>query len=174
MFPYTLTTLTTIVTGVGAAVVEDVEAECGSIDRVCLLVPGEIAWDQCDCGQFAQTITGIVGSSGFPTPALDTKQTPCGPNEVIISVTESLVRCVPGPDDNGEPPTCAALLDSAITLECDRYVMRHATRCYLKSLYDAYSITGFSVGNATAVGPSGLCVGVELSYSFGLSYHGCC
>lgn len=171
---YTLTTVAVIVTGAGQAVSDDLEADDAGVDRTCLLVPGDIAWDSCDCGQLAQTVTSVSPSSAFPTVSADTPQTPCGPNQMIVNVTLSLVRCVTGVDENGNPPPCDVLLAEAVRLERDRFIARRAVRCYLQELYDALRLTGFSVGTSTSVGPEGLCGGSELTYSFGIGAAGCC
>lgn len=159
-----------VVTGVGMCVVDDLDrTEWGSPDRICLAVPGEIAWDDCQCGQFAQTITQDVPSENFPIAATDRRTTACGPQHLVVSVTASLVRCVTGINRrDGKPPTCDELLRDARRLEDDRTALRLGVTCCLRALRDAYTITEFTVGAATTVGPQGGCVGVELTYQFGL------
>jgi hypothetical protein len=163
-----------IVTGAAQAVRDEIiDLGCGDVNRFCPLVPGEIAWDECDCGQFAQTITQTFPSNSFPTPAVDTRQTACGPQLLAVNVTASLTRCVPVPNDNGSSPTCDALLDAAIIMECDRQALRTAITCYLLNLRNTYRIHEFTVGNATSVGPQGGCAGIELTYQFGVA-NMCC
>lgn len=174
MYTYSLDIASIIVTGAGQAVVDELEESGYGVDRACLLVPGQIAWDNCDCGQLAQTINSVVTSNNFAVPAADTPTTPCGPNLILVNVTLSLVRCVRGPDDNGRPPECSDLLQDALQAERDRFIARHALRCYLKPLYDAMHLVGFTIGAATSVGPEGLCGGIELPYTFGLTNAGCC
>lgn len=174
VYTYSLDIVGIIVTGVGQAVVAELNELDVPVSRACLLVPGEIAWDECDCGQLAQTVSSIAPSNNFPAPAADTPQTPCGPNQIVVNVTLSLVRCVTGPNDNGAPPTCGSLLTDAMQLERDRFVARTEIRCALKALYDAHLLTGFTVGTAVSVGPQGLCAGVEVPYSFGIANAGCC
>lgn len=159
-----------VVTGAAQAVRDEiVELGCGDVNRFCPLVPGAIAWDECDCGQLAQTITQIFPSNVFPTPATDTRQTACGPQLSVVNVTLSLTRCVPIVDDNGSPPSCDALLASAVILECDRQAVRTAVACHLLALRDTYQIHDFSIGPAVSVGPEGACAGVELTYQFAVS-----
>ena len=174
MYTYSLDIVSIIVTGAGQAVVDELDEQGVGVNRACLLVPGSIAWDECDCGQLAQTVTTVVASNNFPSPAADTPQTPCGPNQLVVNVTLSLVRCVHVTDDNGNPPRCAKLLQDALQLERDRFTVRRELRCYLKDLYDRNLLTGFSIGNASSVGPEGACAGVEVNYSFGLVNSGCC
>lgn len=170
---YTALALSAVVTGAGEAVRLALTATtAGAPSRVCLLVPGEIAWDNCDCGQLAQTITEVYPSDTFPVPANDSRRTACGPNLTVARVKLSLVRCVRGPTD-GDPPSCADLLADALVLESDRYVARTALACYLAGRRDAYAITDFAVGAGVSVGPQGDCAGVEVAYLVGLG-SACC
>lgn len=163
-----------VVTGVGQCVVDELaETDAGVPDRVCLAVPGEIAWDRCDCGQFAQTITGDTPSQVFPQPASEVPRGHCGPPLLVINVTASVVRCVPGMDDDGNPPTCGALLDAARVVEIDREALRRAITCCLRELHTTYRITDYTVGATTTVGPLGGCAGVNMTYQFGVNYT-CC
>lgn len=141
---------------------------CGAVDRFCRLVPGEIAWDQCDCGLFSQTITATYPSDTFPAPANDQPQTECGPLLIVYSVTAELVRCAPTVDDDGTAPTCDRLEDAARTLECDRQALRLGITCALNELRDTDRIIEFTVGAATTTGPQGGCVGVSLPYQIGV------
>lgn len=163
-----------VVTGAGQSVRDLlITTGCGDVNRACLIVPGEIAWDECDCGQLAQTITQTYPSNNFPVAATDQRQTPCGPQMLVITVQASIVRCVPIINDNGAPPTCVSLEDAAIQLECDRHVLRQGITCYLRELRNNYRIHDFTVGSATSIGPQGACAGVDLIYQFGIS-NTCC
>jgi hypothetical protein len=174
MYSYSLDIVGVVVTGAGQAVVDELEDLGYDVDRVCLMVPGDIAWDECDCGQLAQTVTAVSPSNAFPQVTADTGITPCGPNQLVVAVTLSLIRCVTGPDDSGHSPKCSVLLRDALQIERDRFIARTQLRCYLKNLYDQNLLTGFTVGGATTVGPNGLCAGIEMNYSFGLVNAGCC
>lgn len=171
---YTPTHVVDTVTTVATAVRERIIAEGGGdVNRFCPLVPGAIAWDECDCGQLAQTIPQVYPSDIFPAPASDTRTTPCGPQFIVVTVVLSLTRCVQGINDNGFAPTCAQLLDDALVLEADRYAVRKAILCALRELRDTYDIAEFSVGATTSVGPEGMCAGIEQAYAFALS-NVCC
>jgi hypothetical protein len=162
-----------VVVGAGQAVHQELVSLDADVDRACYLVPGDVAWDECDCGQLAQTVTEVVPSSSFPTPATDTRQTPCGPGLAMVRVRLSLVRCVPGMDDNGTPPACDDLAVAALALETDRWVVRRVVPCYLQELRRTYVILDYAVGAGTSVGPLGGCAGVELLYTFGVA-DACC
>lgn len=155
------------VTGVGDCVRAELAATSGGVpDRVCLAVPGQIVWDDCDCGQFAQTITGVNPSRNPPQPATDQGQ--CQTPYLIVDVTSSVVRCVPTIDENGNAPSCADLLASALQLEEDKAAVRRGvTRCLCDLLHQD-RIVGFAVGAQTAVGEQGGCAGSELTWQFWL------
>lgn len=166
----------TVVTGTGEYVVSELADTRGRTpDRVVLVTPGQIAWDKCDCGQFAQTITSIASSSAFPTPASDVPVRGCGHTMQIVSVTASLIRCITGPV-NGTAPSPAALVNDALIIEEWRTVLRKSIVCHLKSLRDSnpMKIYDFTVGPATSVGPEGLCGGLEINYSFAVSNEAMC
>jgi hypothetical protein len=158
------------VTGVGEYIRSElVSTEGGVPQRFVLITPGSIAWDNCDCGQFAQTINSVASSRVFPTPASDVPEQPCGHPLAVVSVTLSLLRCIPGFDAKGNPPSVAALLDTARVIEEDRQVVRRALSYYLKTLRDEYKIINYTIGIAQSVGPEGQCGGIELTYSFGIN-----
>lgn len=170
-------TAAVIVTGVGMCVVEELQStpESGGVPinmRVCLLVPGNIAWDACDCGQFAQTIQSDYPTLTFPTDASDQVLGAgggCNDRPIVYQVLASIVRCVPGLDASGKPPSCAKLQPAAAIMVADAFVLRNAITCCLSDMQDAGTIDKFVVGRANYVGPEGNCAGVELSYKFELS-----
>lgn len=150
------------------------DTEAGLPNRFCPLVPGEIAWDECECGQLAGTIVDIYPSGNFPQAINDTPQSKCGPPLIVVSASLSLVRCVPVPDNNGKGPTCDKLFAAAVTLEIDRFTARRALRCCLKGMYTRLEIANFTVGNAVSVGPEGMCAGFTMPFLIGFTNEGCC
>lgn len=167
----------TIVTGVGTYVVSELADTYGGLpQRVVLATPGAIAWDSCDCGQFAQTITSVGSSITFPTPTNDIPVRGCGHPFEVVNVTLSLLRCIPGagPGNTDIAPAPDKLLNAALILEEDRLVVRRALVCYLTSLRDEYRIHDFTVGTAVSVGPDGLCGGMEINYALGISNSAVC
>lgn len=161
-----------VVTGVGEAVAAAlVDTRGGSPQRIALAVPGQIAWDACDCGQLAQTITSIASAKTANTPATDSAAFACGHALMVVSVTLSLVRCVPGTDEITAlslAPPADTLLAAALVLEEDRTVVRTSLLRHLKSLWDEYQIRDFTIGAANSVGPEGVCGGVEITYTITL------
>lgn len=174
---YTVDNLFIIVTGAAVAAYQELAATpAGAPDRFCPAVPGEVAWDECECGLFVQTIQEVVPSSNFPTPAADQRTTACGPALVIVTVQASILRCVSTVADGGNPPpvpTCATLLAESRTLEEDRIAVRRGITCFLRAQRDAYRILDFSVGAQSTLGPQGMCAGSIMPYRFALSNF-CC
>ena len=169
-------TAAVIVTGVGMCVVEELQntPESGGVPanmRVCLLVPGNIAWDGCDCGQFAQTIQRDYPTLTFPVDASELVLGAgggCSSRPIAYQVLASIVRCVPGLEASGKPPSCAKLQTSASIMAADAFALRRAIECCLNDLQDDNVIEKFSVGAVSYVGPEGNCAGVELIYKFEL------
>lgn len=161
-----------IVTGVGEAVATALEdTRGGRPKRIAFAVPGQIAWDECDCGQLAQTITSITSAKTSNTPSTESAAFACGHPLMIVNVTLSLVRCVPGTDEitaTSIAPTVSTLLGAALTLEEDRTVVRTSLLRHLRTLFDEYKIRDFTIGAATSVGPEGVCGGIEITYTITL------
>lgn len=170
---YSGTSATSLVRDVGVAVHQALDDAGRGIDRACYVVPGDIAWDECHCGMLAQTITQIQPTSSAPQPAVNVRWTACGPGIALVNVTLVVIRCVPIPDENGNPPTCDALDDAAVILEQDRHLMRKTVACYLQTLRSGYEILEYGVNVAASVGPLGACAGVELPYWFAVQ-DDCC
>jgi hypothetical protein len=170
MLTFSPIALGVVVTGVGQAVRDElITSGGGDVNRVCLAVPGEIAWDACECGQLAQSITATTPSIIFPTPATDQRVTACGPALVVVNVILSVTRCVTVMTPNSaQSPACDVLLGEALTLERDRYAVARGVTCYLRQLKENFVITDYAVGGTTSVGPAGGCAGVQLTYQFGV------
>lgn len=176
---FVASTAFTIVTGCGQAAVDELTAtDAGAPARVCLAVPGDIAWDSCGpeaCqGQFAQTMTRWPYSNNNRDEAsFFGDYNLCGPDYVGVDVTASILRCVPGPDDNGDPPTCAQLQAAALILLLDEEAVRTGITCCLRERLDSNQIFGFQIFPSVSQGPQGMCAGSTLNYRFWLPNCGC-
>lgn len=172
-----LTTFAPTVTGIGAAVLEALESTPAGVPdnfRACLLVPGAIAADGCDCGQLALTITRIFPSSNFPTEAtVDEASAACAPPILAATITVSLFRCAPTVDDDLAPPLCDALLATAVSWDADVAAIRRALACHLAGLANNDLILGYVIGATTPVGPDGACIGADTTITIGLNNCGC-
>lgn len=131
--------------------------------RACI-VPGAIAWDDCECdgGQLAvavqrqffsevipQEVGEILGVGGCPSPYLTA--------EIVVQI----IRCAPQPEEQALSPTCRALDQSAQVVVRDAWYVLKATACTLAAEVDE-KIAGYLVTEQPIVGPEGACVGSEL------------
>jgi hypothetical protein len=137
--------------------------------RTCLLVPGNIAWDGCECGQLALTIQRTYPSQKFPA---DASEDPilggCRDGPKAVQALASITRCVSGITDGvpPRPPTCAALYADALVQQADAFALDRAVRCCLKAFNDNHVIWNYRVGGINFVGPDGGCAGSELIFKF--------
>ena len=156
---------TAVVTGIGAALA----ASANGVPGRQLVTQGQIAWDGCDCsGQLALTINRTYPSRGFPTDSSNIK-TNCNEAVVIASMSIQLVRCYPGPDQNGNPPTPQALTDATTRSLQDKFIVRSTLKCILDSMYKASQqvIADYIVLDQTPLGPQGNCTGWQTNFLVG-------
>lgn len=126
-------------------------------DRVCV-VPGEIAWDNCECGQLVASIGRFYPSRNFPTEAgEDPTQQNCGPPLIVADVIVAIQRCAP------EQTDCNTLAQVAHDAIFDAFYVRKGARCCLIAKKNSDDIVEFAVGGQTFTGPSGMCVGSDLT-----------
>jgi hypothetical protein len=141
--------------------------DAGPPARVCA-VPGQLAWDDCQCGVLAVTVDHLYPSAAFPQQATGaTLASPCPPAYEAAALTVTVLRCAPGPDQYGNPPTCAALTAAAITWFTDLDTVRAALACALLDLRDADTIVDFTLGDTVPAGPEGGCVGLDTHLTVG-------
>lgn len=162
-----------IVTGVGQAIVDEIAATTeagGPLKRQCLIVPGAIAADGCDCGQLAQTILRKNPTLTFPADSSqDTTQVACGNRTMMTTVMATVMRCIPGiTTDPVRYPTCAALQAAALRMEGDEFAMRKAITCTLAGYKRDRRIFAYFVGGSDPIGPEGNCGGYAITYGFQL------
>lgn len=165
-----------VVSGIGACVQTGLESTLGGIEedmRVCFSVPGQIAWDDCTCGQLALSVGDTYLSTQFPAPATAQPQDKCGPPFWAAPITISVLRCAPGYDHNQNPPTCEALATASMILESDRVALLQSVACCLKAMYDAHTIAAYTIGVIATVGPDGGCVGVNMNITVGIQNCSC-
>lgn len=144
-----------LVTGIG-----DVLTANGRPVTRAFVTMGEVAWDDCACGQLSVAISRIVSTSAFPneTARLGTH---CG-DMVMLELSIALVRCVPGPDINGTAPTPAALTASAAEALLDAHDVRETATSLLCDLDKSATINDYFIGEQIPLGPSGYCGGTQL------------
>lgn len=145
------------------------ETPTGKPDRACV-VPGQIAWDECECGQLAGTVNQWFFSDTFPidaTPgAIVSPQ--CRSAWEVAEMLIEILRCAPQPKGEDLAPDCSALDAAAQTHITDADVVRNTIVCLLEEMKDAGRIVDYTIGAQVAVGPQGMCVGTDITFSVAL------
>lgn len=125
------------------------------------VVIGEIAWDQCQCGQLVISEQRRFLSRSFPVEEVD-HTAECGGPWLVTQLSLSLARCVPDMDVNGQPPAVADLTTAAGQLSKDMTDTQQGVQCCLDNLYNANQVEAWELGAFEVVGPSGGCAGFSL------------
>lgn len=144
----------------------------GQVERACV-VPGEIAWDGCNCGLLAISVRNWTLTDDFPQSsaafgANATRATPCNLPWLVGELHIQVVRCAPIPDGNALSVPCAALDEAARILISDAYVTLTETVSTLCELRESDQIIDYVLSNQETLGPAGDCVGTELTVQVGL------
>ena len=126
------------------------------------VVPGAIAWDECDCGLLAVSVGPIYPTEQFPNPALARVGNACDAPWETAEIVMQIVRCAPNPNDNVDAPTVAELDASAREILQDAYEMMLAVSTTLCQMNKARDIADYAMRTLTPQGPAGGCVGNEL------------
>lgn len=127
-------------------------------DRVCVY-PGEIVWDECECGMLAAGVDMTFTSDTFPAQS---QASACGGASYVGSITFGVVRCAPQPPEDGIAPSPEALNAAAALAVSDQWHLITTVDCVLAELKDAYSIMDALVGRAVSV-TRGDCLGSSLT-----------
>jgi hypothetical protein len=126
------------------------------------VVPGAIAWDECDCGLLAVSVARIFLTETFPDELSRRIGNACDAPWEVAEIVIQVVRCAPNPDDPMTAPTTAELDTSAREVLTDAYEMLLAASVTLCQMNQAREISDFMLRPLTAQGPTGGCVGNEL------------
>lgn len=133
------------------------------------VVPGAIAWDECDCGLLAVSVARVYLSDTFPQP-LNVKVGACDATLEVGEFVAQLIRCAPNPPGLEDlSPTVADLDLSAQEILRDAYELLKAVSVKLCEMNRDREIPDFFVNPLTAQGPSGGCVGNELRFLVALA-----
>lgn len=156
-----------IVTGAGQCAVDAINATpAGPLARVCLHVPGEIAWDDCQCGSFTQTAGAWLWSDNArtPVPYIGDENNGCGPKYLGLDVTAMVLRCVAQPRNEELSPSCTALNADSRQWHYDAFALRRGIVCCLRAMLTAGTVEAFEITAQTPAGPQGMCTGSQLTY----------
>ena len=126
------------------------------------VVPGAIAWDECDCGLLAVSVGRIFLTETFPDELSRRVGNACDAPWEVGEIVIQVVRCAPNPDDPLTAPTTTELDASAQEVLRDAYEMLYAVSVKLCEMNQAREISDFMLRPLTAQGPGGGCVGNEL------------
>jgi len=126
------------------------------------VVPGQIAWDECDCGLLAVSVGPIHLTEIFPDPLSRRVGNACDAPWEAAEIVIQVVRCAPNPDDPMTAPAPAELDASAQEVLRDAYEMMRAVSVKLCQMNRDRDISDFILRPLTPQGPSGGCVGNEL------------
>ncbi|MFF5968280.1 hypothetical protein ACFY64_32060 [Streptomyces collinus] len=146
-----------------------IDEQPGCPCRSCI-VPGTPAWDRCgdDCsgstppGQLTVNYVSMISTSNFPQETRDVLGSRnCLPIRPAAEFLITLLRCAPGPDQDGCPPTCEELEQSARILAVDAASIWNALQCCFPGTSTARRGQTFVMGQQRVVGPDGECVGIE-------------
>lgn len=113
---------------------------------------GEIVWDDC-CGSLIVVPERVYRCQTFPQEATDVEI--CFGGTLAIPISVLLVRCVPQPDDLGNPPPPAVLQAAHKAFLEDAAVVYNAVTSELPDGWQRANVT------QSFVGPEGACIGVE-------------
>jgi hypothetical protein len=134
--------------------------------RSCVHI-GEIAWDDCECGQLI--VGGVDGGeiTSFPDQQETRGRRGCGPNMFSWNYDIVILRCAPETSDD-EPPACEDLDDAAKVAYEDAWAVRAGVICCLNELIKVKLPNGttwiqdYTISRQTFVGPRGRCQGSSL------------
>jgi hypothetical protein len=153
---------------VESAVIAELRNTSASPPARISLVPGAIAWDECDqCGLLALAVSRIYLSDNFPMES--TGMVPAPGAFLVAECVVQLIRCAPVPQGNDLAPSVAALEASAKTVLDDAQAVMCSTINRLQDLQDNYQIVDFLVRHQSFMGPEGACVGSELLFVVGIN-----
>lgn len=124
-------------------------------------VPGEIAWDSCDCGMLAVTTTRVYYAEIFPDetegPVGASCQAPYEVGEYLVAV----IRCVPTAEGQKLAPTDTELDTAAGLILQDLAETQQALAALLCQLKEDDHISDYLIMPAESQGPSGACGGFQ-------------
>jgi hypothetical protein len=151
-----------LVSGISDALV----GSLGGVPNRACVVPGAIAWDECDCGQLAVSASRWFLSENFPLETgPGTQSTPCMMPYLVGEFIIQLIRCMPSPQGRDTFVPCAKLSAAARILIEDAFIVLTSTTSILCELRRDDIIVDFTLGEQSTVGPEGGCGGTELRAS---------
>lgn len=143
----------------------DLAASLGGPVQRASMVPGEIAWDECDCGLLAISARRWWLSDDFPEGQFAQsiiRSSPCNLPWLVGELRVQVIRCAPNPEGNMISVPPADLDAAAEILISDAHVVINTTTETLCDLKETDQIIDYTIGEVDTQGPNGGCVGSEL------------
>jgi hypothetical protein len=123
------------------------------------IVPGQLAWDECECGLLAIEWLSAPYTSAFPN-VRQALADGCKPM-LALQVQVTVLRCAPSPGIHGEAPSPSDLMSAAITNLDDLEAVLTGTSQAVKTLEESNAILQYALSAPNPQGPEGGCVGVQ-------------
>lgn len=127
------------------------------------VVPGDIALDDCECGQLAASVFRWFYTDDFPSEQDTAQFSPCNASFIVGEIRINLARCAPQPEGDSLAPDMDVLRDAAITLISEAHTLRNSVMCKLADMERNNDIVSYMMREHATVGPAGACVGSELT-----------
>ena len=129
------------------------------------VVIGPPAFDDCCDGQLTINLTRAFPSSTFPNEDVPVNSV-CSAAYTALEYEIVLVRCMPDVTDVRDP--VKVLRTAAEKNYREARIIRQATLCCMKTMYEMHNIEVFDRGQ-TFIGPEGGCIGSQMSLTLGIN-----
>jgi hypothetical protein len=128
------------------------------------IVPGAIAWDECDqCGLLALAVTRHYLSDEPPLEYTGPVTAGQLGNYLVGEIAIQGIRCAPTVDDRGNAPTVEALDKSGQQIDTDAILIICTVIATLTALEASNEILSWGIRQQVFMGPEGACAGSELA-----------
>lgn len=133
--------------------------ECSRPVGTVTLMPGNtVVWDDC-CAGGGQLWVRLISLVPFPNGSQ-----PCDVSSLQVRAGIGVVRCMHGLDDDGNPPTPAAMTGDTLGTTADADLLLQAVQEWSPPPSVARKTLVLETG--VPLGPEGLCGGFEWTFSF--------
>lgn len=131
----------------------------GAPNRSCVYNGGQVAADDCCDGQLYGRWERTYLTKNFPTPLIDAMRC-TGGTMLGVELAVGILRCAPTLHDDGTPPTCDEIAESAQLLHIDAATIMEAVVCTLED-----NEIEWVFRSQGPLGTEGGCVGSEIQFT---------
>jgi hypothetical protein len=131
------------------------------------IVPGQLAWDSCECGLLAIEWQNVSYTGAFPNPR-QALADGCRPY-LALQLLVTVLRCAPNPGPHGEPPSPEDINAAAIINLDDMEAVLSGTSQAVSALENSNIILQYALAGVNPAGPNGGCVGVTQQIFLGFA-----